>query len=89
MSGSLEGDLGTRPSNIPLIHSWDTDLEGALALGTSGPSGLLLPCLRQGPGGFLSLLVDGGLGQVGQLLKGGIWPDLIVSSLALPVFPGY
>ena len=42
-----------------------------------------------GPGGFMSLLVDGGLGQVGQLLKGGIWPDLIVSSLALPVFPGY
>ena len=34
------------------------DLEAALALGMSGPS---LPHLRQGPGGFLSLLVDGGL----------------------------
>ena len=35
MSGSLEG------SNDPLCHSWDMDLEGALALGVSGPSGLL------------------------------------------------
>ena len=89
MSGSQKGDLGSQPSNVPFSHSWDTDLEGALALGTSGPSGLLLPRLKQGPGGFLSLLVDGGLGQVGQWLKGGIWPDLIASSLALPVLPGY
>ena len=41
MSGSLEGDLGSRPANVPLCHSWDMDLEGALALGMSGPSGLL------------------------------------------------
>ena len=27
--------------------------------------------------------------HVGQWLKGGIWPDLIGSSLALPVLPGY
>ena len=60
-SRSLEGDLGSQPSNVPFSHSWDTDLEGALALGTSGPSGLLLPSLKQGPGGFLSVLVDGGL----------------------------
>ena len=41
MSASLEGDLGNRPSNVPLCHSWGMDLEGALALGMSGPSGLL------------------------------------------------
>ena len=35
MSRSLEGDLGSRPSNVPLCHSWDTDREEALALGMS------------------------------------------------------
>ena len=58
MSRSLDGDLGSQPFKVPLCHSWDMDLEGALSLGMSGPS---LPHLRQGPGGFLSLLVDGGL----------------------------
>ena len=41
MSGSLEGGLGSRPSNVPLCHSWHMDLEWALALGIGGPSGLL------------------------------------------------
>ena len=41
MSGSLEGDLGSRPSNVPLCHSWNLDLEGALALGMSESSDLL------------------------------------------------
>ena len=43
MSGSLEGDLGSRPSHVPLCHSWELDLEEALALGMSmsGPSNLL------------------------------------------------
>ena len=27
--------------------------------------------------------------HVGQWLKGGIWPDLVELSLALPVLPGY
>ena len=33
--------FGSGPSNVPLCRSWDMDLEGALALGISGPSGLL------------------------------------------------
>ena len=41
MSGSLEGNLGSPPSNIPLCHSWDKDLKGALALAMSRPSSLL------------------------------------------------
>ena len=52
MFGSLEGP------NVPLCHSWDMDLEGALDLGMSRPS---LPPLKQGPGRFLSLVVDRGL----------------------------
>ena len=45
--------------------------------------------LKQGPGHFLPLLVDGNLDHVGQWLKGGIWPNLIRPSLALPVLPNY
>ena len=41
MSRSLEGDLGSRPSDVPLCHRWDMDLEGALTSGMSRPSGLL------------------------------------------------
>ena len=37
MSGSPEGGLGSRSSNVPLCHSWNMDLEGTLALGMSGP----------------------------------------------------
>ena len=37
MSGSLEGDLGSRSSNVPLCHSCNMDLEGTLALGMSSP----------------------------------------------------
>ena len=53
MSRSLEGDLDRQPSNVPLCHSWDIELEG--------PQWPPLPHLKQGPSGFLSLLVDGGL----------------------------
>ena len=45
--------------------------------------------LKQGPGGFLSLLVDGGLEPCRAVAKRWYWPDLIGPSLALPVFPGY
>ena len=41
VSRSLVEDLSSGPSNVPLYHSWDTDLEGALALGMSGPCDLL------------------------------------------------
>ena len=62
------------------------DLEGALALGMSGPS---LPHLRQGPVlSFLCSLMEA-WSNVGQWLKGGIRPNLTGASLALPVFPGY
>ena len=37
MSGSPEGGLGSRSSNVPLCHSWNMDLEGTLALGMSSP----------------------------------------------------
>ena len=60
------------------------DLEGALALGMSGPS---LPHLRQGPVlSFLCSLMEA-WSNVGQWLKDGIWPDLVGPSLALPVLP--
>ena len=45
--------------------------------------------LKQGPSGLLSLLVDGVLEPLGQWLKGGIWPDLVRPSLALPALPSY
>ena len=48
-----------------------------------------LPRLKQGPGGFLSLLVVGGLEPGRAVLKGGIWPDFVGPSLALPIFLGY
>ena len=48
-----------------------------------------LPHLKQGPGGFLSLLVVGGLEPGRAVLKGGIWPDFVGPSLALPILPGY
>ena len=53
MSRSLEGDLGSLPSHVPLCHSWNMDLDGA--------QWHSLPHLKQNPGGLLSLLVDGGL----------------------------
>ena len=37
---------------------------------------------------FLWWLMDA-WSHVGQWLKGGIWPDLVGPSLALPVLPGY
>ena len=89
MSGSLEKGLGSRPSNVPLCHSWDMDLEGALSLGMSGPSGLLCCiCSRAQVASFLCWLMEA-WSHVGQWLKGGIWPDLVGPSLALPVLPGY
>ena len=53
MSGSPEGGLGSRSSNVPLCHSWHMELEE--------PQWPPLPHLKQGPSGFLSLLADGGL----------------------------
>ena len=89
MSRSLDGDLGSQPFNVPLCHSWDMDLEGALSLGMSGPSGLLC-CIRSRAqvASFLCWLMEA-WSYVGQWLKRGIWPDLIGPTLALPVLPGY
>ena len=61
MSGSLKGDLGSRPSNVPLCHSWDMDLGGGLGFRHDRAQWPSLPHLKQGPVGFLSLLLDGGL----------------------------
>ena len=44
--------------------------------------------LKQGPGGFLSLLMEV-WSHVGQWVKCGIRPNLVGPSLALPGFPGY
>ena len=35
------GGFALSTSSVPLCHIWDMDLEGALALGMSGPSSLL------------------------------------------------
>ena len=41
-----------------------------------------LPHLKQGPGGLLSLLVDGGLEPCRAVAKRWYWPDLLGPSLA-------
>ena len=62
---------------------------GGLGLGHERAQWPSLLYLKQGPGGFLSLLVDGGLEPCRAVAKRWYWPDLIGPSLALPVFPGY
>ena len=57
MSRTLEGDLGSWPSNVALCQSWDTDLVEASALGMSGPSDLL-SAFEAGPR-WLPVFVDG------------------------------
>ena len=81
------GGFGWSTFQCPFMHSWDMDLEGALALGISGPSGLLC-CIWSRPqvASFLCWLMEA-WSYVGQWLKGGIWPDLFGPSLALPVLP--
>ena len=70
MSGSLEGDLSSRPSNVPLSHSWDLELEGGPWFRhEKWPS--LLP-LKQGPGGFLLCWLMERWSHVGQWLKGDV-----------------
>ena len=41
-----------------------------------------LPHLKQGPGGLLSLLVDGGLEPCRAVAKRWYWPDLVGPTLA-------
>ena len=83
------GDLGSQPSNTPFCHRWDTDLEGALALGMRGPTGLLCHIWSRAQGVSILCWLMKAWSYVGQWLKGGIWPDLVGPSLALPVLPSY
>ena len=64
------------------------DLEGALALGISGPSGLCCICNRAQVASFLCWLMEA-WSCVGQWLKDSVRPDLVGPSLVLPVLPSY
>ena len=60
MSGSLEGDFGSGPS-MSLYATAGTWTWRGLGFRHERAQWPSLPHLKQGPVGFLSLLVDGGL----------------------------
>ena len=86
MSKSLEGVLGSRRSNVPLCHSWDMALEGALALGMSVA---FFAAFEAGPKWLPDCWLMEAWSHVGQWLKCGFWSHLVGPSLALPLLRDY
>ena len=87
--GIPEGGFGQSTFQYPFMPQLGHGPGGALGFRNERPQWPSLPHLKQGPGGFLSLLIDEAWSHVEQWLKGGIWPDLVGPSLALPVLPDY
>ena len=81
--------FGQSTFQCPFKPQLGHDLKQALTLGMSGSSGLLYHILsRAQVASFLCWLMEA-WSHVGQWLKGGIWPDFVGTSLALPVLTSY